>query len=84
MVGVYILATLPMGQISGSQAGLTLLYAMNFSNALNWLIRNQAELEMNANSVERTEEYCKVGGCWWGYGVNRVGVLGFHGGPPIP
>jgi len=27
---------------------------MSFSSAINWLIRNQAEMEMNMNSVERT------------------------------
>jgi len=49
MVGIYILASLPSSSsssssLSGAEAGLVLLYAMQFSSALNWLIRNQAEL----------------------------------------
>lgn len=52
LVGGYILVTLNSGRLSGSTAGLTLLYAMQFSSALNWLIRNQAEAEMNLNSME--------------------------------
>jgi ABC-type multidrug transport system fused ATPase/permease subunit len=54
MVGVYILASLPTGAMSSTSAGLTLLYANSFSAAMNWLIRNQAELEMNMNSMVRT------------------------------
>jgi ABC-type multidrug transport system fused ATPase/permease subunit len=60
MVGVYILLSLPQGTLSGSAAGLTLLYAMQFSSALNWLIRNQAELEMNMNATERTQAYTEI------------------------
>lgn len=54
MVGVYLLASLPTGDICSTTAGLTLLYANSFSSAMNWLIRNQAELEMNMNSMVRT------------------------------
>ena len=55
MVGIFILATLGTGGgLSSTSAGLVLFYAMSFSSAINWLIRNQAELEMNMNSVERT------------------------------
>lgn len=45
LVGAYILLSLPYGRLSGSTAGLTLLYAMQFSSALNWLIRNQVQGE---------------------------------------
>jgi len=51
MVGLYIALTL--GDIPGRDAGLVLLYSMSFSDAMNTLIRSQAELEMNFNSVER-------------------------------
>jgi len=48
MVGLYIVFSL--GHIAGREAGLVLLYSMQFSNAVNTLIRSQAELEMNFNS----------------------------------
>lgn len=57
LVGVYILASLPSGHLSGSAAGLTLLYAMQFSSALNWLIRNQVRLIWGGDK-----------GWWWGFG----------------
>lgn len=51
MVGIYILASLSTSSsspsstsVSGAEAGLVLLYAMQFSSALNWLIRDQAEM----------------------------------------
>ena len=52
MVGAYILATL--GSVSGQTAGLVLLYTNQFSDNMNSLIRQQAEMEMDYNSVERT------------------------------
>ncbi|KAM3570062.1 hypothetical protein VYU27_007866 [Nannochloropsis oceanica] len=66
MVGICILASLSssssssLSSLSGAEAGLVLLYAMQFSSALNWLIRNQAELEMNMNATERTDAYCHL------------------------
>ncbi|KAM3569743.1 hypothetical protein VYU27_008164 [Nannochloropsis oceanica] len=51
MVGVYILFTL--GTVPKTTAALVLLYCMSFSDSMNVLIRQQATLEMDFNSVER-------------------------------
>jgi len=52
MVGVYLLLTL--GSVPGQTAGLVLLFSSNFSENMNMLIRMQATLEMDVNSIERT------------------------------
>ena len=41
-------------------AGLILLYAGKFSDALLWVVRSHAEMEMSLNSVERVEEYSQI------------------------
>ncbi|KAJ1555981.1 hypothetical protein HK405_009435, partial [Cladochytrium tenue] len=41
-------------------AGLILLYATQLSDALQWIIRTHAEMEMSMNSVERCVEYSEV------------------------
>jgi ABC-type multidrug transport system fused ATPase/permease subunit len=41
-------------------AGLILLYANQFSDALLWIVRAHAEQEMGMNSVERTIEYSEI------------------------
>lgn len=52
MVGLYLLVTL--GSVAGQTAGLVLLFSSNFSDNMNTLIRMQATLEMDVNSIERT------------------------------
>jgi len=52
MVGLYLLVTL--GSVAGQTAGLVLLFSSNFSDNINNLIRMQATLEMDVNSIERT------------------------------
>ena len=51
MVGLYLLVTL--GSVAGQTAGLVLLFSSNFSENMNTLIRMQATLEMDVNSIER-------------------------------
>ncbi|CAM9614599.1 unnamed protein product, partial [Phaeothamnion confervicola] len=43
--------------LSPALAGLSLLYALQFTNALKYVVRQHAQLEMEMNSVERTLEY---------------------------
>ncbi|KAI8930188.1 hypothetical protein BC831DRAFT_508630 [Entophlyctis helioformis] len=50
-------AVLFEGGINPGLAGLSLSYAMAFSDSLLWLIREHASMEMVINSVERAEEY---------------------------
>ncbi|KAJ3042390.1 hypothetical protein HDV00_007346 [Rhizophlyctis rosea] len=45
------------GGLDAGWAGLVLTYALNFSDALLWIVRQHAEVEMNMNSVERIREY---------------------------
>jgi ABC-type multidrug transport system fused ATPase/permease subunit len=46
--------------ISPGWAGLILLYSSQFSEALLWVIRTHADMEMSLNSVERCIEYSEV------------------------
>ncbi|KAI9354106.1 P-loop containing nucleoside triphosphate hydrolase protein [Zopfochytrium polystomum] len=54
--GVVVLST----DITPGWAGVTLLYATLFSDALLWLVRSHADMEMALNSVERCNEYSKL------------------------
>ena len=36
------------------------MYSQQLSQVMQWLVRNQAEVDMKLNSVERTEEYTKL------------------------
>ena len=40
-------------------AGLTLTYALNLTQTLNWIVRMTSEMETNIVSVERIDEYCE-------------------------
>ncbi|KAJ3403600.1 hypothetical protein HDV05_007743 [Chytridiales sp. JEL 0842] len=46
--------------VSPGWAGLILLYANQFSDAILWLVRSHAEMEMGMNAVERTIEYSNI------------------------
>ncbi|KAJ3292905.1 hypothetical protein HDU79_000932 [Rhizoclosmatium sp. JEL0117] len=46
--------------ISKGWAGIILLYAGKFSDALVWIVRMHAEMEMSLDSVERVVEYSEV------------------------
>ncbi|TPX49645.1 hypothetical protein SeMB42_g02545 [Synchytrium endobioticum] len=41
-------------------AGLVLMYALSITDALLWIVRNHAFMEMQLNSVERVIEYTKI------------------------
>ncbi|KAI8621550.1 ABC transporter type 1, transmembrane domain-containing protein [Chytriomyces sp. MP71] len=48
------------GNVNSGLAALTLLYAGQFSEALLWIVRMHAEMEMSLNSVERCREYMDI------------------------
>eukprot|EP01135_Chromosphaera_perkinsii_P005378 Nk52_evm59s343 gene=Nk52_evmTU59s343 len=52
-------ASLGKGTIDAGQAGLSLTYALQMTNIINWLVRTIAEVEMALNSVERVMEYAQ-------------------------
>ncbi|CAG8457297.1 10170_t:CDS:10, partial [Acaulospora morrowiae] len=54
--GVIVLYSLSNGMDSGL-AGLALIYALNFTGHIIWVLRMYAVQEMNMNSVERVQEY---------------------------
>ncbi|POM75060.1 Multidrug resistance protein ABC Superfamily, partial [Phytophthora palmivora] len=45
--------------LSSAMAGLLLSYSQNMTSLLNWIIRNNIDMENMMNSVERTDEYCR-------------------------
>ncbi|KAI0814605.1 multidrug resistance-associated protein [Xylaria sp. FL0064] len=56
--GVFVIISL--GKIDPGSAGLSLSYAIGFSENILWLIRLYAMNEQNMNSVERVKEYLDV------------------------
>ncbi|KAI1263665.1 hypothetical protein F5Y18DRAFT_393793 [Xylariaceae sp. FL1019] len=56
--GVFVI--LSLGKIDPGSAGLSLSYAIGFSENILWLIRLYATNEQNMNSVERVKEYLDV------------------------
>ncbi|KAF4120667.1 ABC-type multidrug transport system, ATPase and permease component [Geosmithia morbida] len=56
--GVFII--LSLGKIDAGAAGISLTYAMNFTENLLWLVRCYAINEQNMNSMERIKEYLDV------------------------
>ncbi|KAI9203555.1 P-loop containing nucleoside triphosphate hydrolase protein [Polychytrium aggregatum] len=46
--------------IPAGLAGLSLIYALQFTDILLWVIRIHAQMEMNMNSVERVREYLEI------------------------
>ncbi|KAI1076106.1 P-loop containing nucleoside triphosphate hydrolase protein [Whalleya microplaca] len=56
--GVFVI--LSVGKIDAGSAGLSLSYAIGFSENILWLIRLYAINEQNMNSVERVKEYLDV------------------------
>ena len=55
-----VLIILSLGKIDAGAAGMSLTYAMNFTENLLWLVRNYAINEQNMNSMERIKEYLEV------------------------
>lgn len=56
--GIFVL--LSVGRIDAGLAGLSLSYAISFSESALWIVRLYANVEMNMNSVERLQEYLEV------------------------
>ncbi|KAI8608818.1 P-loop containing nucleoside triphosphate hydrolase protein [Chytriomyces sp. MP71] len=56
--GVTVL--LARSYITKGWAGIILLYAGKFSDALVWVVRMHADMEMSLDSVERCVEYCEI------------------------
>lgn len=56
--GVFVL--LSIGKIDAGLAGLSLSYAIAFSESALWVVRLYATVEMNMNSVERLQEYFTI------------------------
>ncbi|KAH9904997.1 hypothetical protein F4778DRAFT_731477 [Xylariomycetidae sp. FL2044] len=56
--GVFVI--LSIGKIDAGSAGISLSYAIGFSENILWLVRLYATNEQNMNSVERVKEYLDV------------------------
>lgn len=56
--GFFVL--LSIGKIDAGAAGLSLSYAISFSESALWIVRLYANLEMNMNSVERLQEFLDI------------------------
>ncbi|ORY72055.1 ABC transporter type 1, transmembrane domain-containing protein [Pseudomassariella vexata] len=56
--GVFVI--LSIGKINAGDAGISLSYAISFSDNILWLVRLYAMNEQNMNSVERVKEYLDV------------------------
>ncbi|PVD37039.1 hypothetical protein C0Q70_04032 [Pomacea canaliculata] len=54
---VFVLVT---PDITGGQAGLSITYALQITQALKWLVRTVSDLETNIVSVERVQEYSEL------------------------
>ncbi|KAJ3072963.1 hypothetical protein HDU98_002550 [Podochytrium sp. JEL0797] len=55
------IGTVAMRDIIGAGlAGLSLTWVLSFSDYLVWIVRIQAQLEMNMNAVERVSEYTEI------------------------
>ncbi|PWY90826.1 hypothetical protein BO70DRAFT_425768 [Aspergillus heteromorphus CBS 117.55] len=55
---VFVLANI--GKIDAGAAGLSLTYAVTFTENVLWLVRLYSEVQQNMNSVERVKEYLEV------------------------
>ncbi|KAJ3053869.1 hypothetical protein HK097_003202 [Rhizophlyctis rosea] len=55
-VGIALL----VGDADAGWAGLSFSYAMEFTDALLWVVRVHASMEMSMNSVERVKEYLQI------------------------
>ncbi|XP_038678143.1 canalicular multispecific organic anion transporter 1 [Scyliorhinus canicula] len=55
-----LFSVLARGSLDSGLVGLSISYALNVTQALNWLVRQTAELETNIVSVERVSEYTKL------------------------
>lgn len=47
-------------RLTAGIAGLTITYAMQIGQSLNWLVRMTSDIETNVVSVERIHEYAQL------------------------
>ncbi|XP_061182250.1 multidrug resistance-associated protein 1-like isoform X1 [Saccostrea echinata] len=55
-----LFAVLERDTLSGGIVGLSVTYALNVTQTLNWLVRMTTELETNIVAVERVKEYSEI------------------------
>jgi ABC-type multidrug transport system fused ATPase/permease subunit len=55
-----LFAVISRNNLSPSLVGLSITYALNVSQTLNWFVRMSADFETNITSVERIQEYCET------------------------
>ncbi|XP_072883060.1 ATP-binding cassette sub-family C member 2 [Hemitrygon akajei] len=55
-----LFAVVSRGNLESGLVGLSISYALNVTQALNWLVRQTSELETNIVSVERVAEYSQL------------------------
>uniref|UniRef100_A0A8D0CEX9 ABC-type glutathione-S-conjugate transporter n=1 Tax=Scleropages formosus TaxID=113540 RepID=A0A8D0CEX9_SCLFO len=55
-----LFAVLSRESLESGMVGLSISYALNVTQTLNWLVRMNAELETNIVAVERVNEYTKI------------------------
>ncbi|XP_076114149.1 multidrug resistance-associated protein 1-like [Mytilus galloprovincialis] len=55
-----LLAVLSRGSIEGAIVGLSISYALQMTDNLNWFVRMTSDLETNIVSVERVKEYTDI------------------------
>lgn len=48
------------GRLTAGIVGLTITYAMQITQSLNWLVRMASDIETNIVSVERVHEYTEL------------------------
>eukprot|EP01135_Chromosphaera_perkinsii_P008905 Nk52_evm15s1524 gene=Nk52_evmTU15s1524 len=58
--GAAVSALLGRQTVDPSLAGLSLSYALNFTESVMWVVRMHAMMEMDMNSVERAEEFMRI------------------------
>lgn len=55
-----LFAVLMRDRLTAGIAGLTITYAMQIGQSLNWLVRMTSDIETNVVSVERIHEYAQL------------------------
>ncbi|KAJ8418122.1 hypothetical protein AAFF_G00138310 [Aldrovandia affinis] len=55
-----LFAVLSRGSLDSGMVGLSISYALNVTQTLNWLVRMTSELETNIVAVERVSEYTEI------------------------
>lgn len=93
--GIFVL--LSIDKIDAGLAGLSLSYAISFSESALWIVRLYSNVEMNMNSVERLQEYLEIEeeppaeipeteprASWPEHGAIKVNDLSLRYAPELP